>query len=377
MTRLRTRLLPHLLFGAGTALFSLGIGHAAPPTAPFIADLHKHTLLTSSIPADGDENPYALIVAPVTSGRVKAGDVLFDNFNNRKNFQGTGTTIMQYDPTTRATRLFANVPADLKACPGGVGLTTAMTMLKSGDIVVGSMPSKDGTTATLGQGCLIVLDSNGKIISTITDPQINGPWGNIAVIDQGDTATLFISNIGFGMGAPGTPDQHKATVLRLVLNTQAGQAPTIASSTVIASGFSAIADASAFAVGPTGLALGADGTLYVSDGVANRIVAIKDAATRTTSAGTGVVVTTGGLLKRPLAMAMAPNGDLLAINALNGQVVEIDPQTGTQRGARWIDADEAQSPPGSGDLFGIALMPDGTGFYYVQDDTNTLMAASR
>jgi sugar lactone lactonase YvrE len=373
MPRFRTS----LLLGFGVAIGFLCVDRAASASAPFIADLHKHVLLTSSIPANGDENPYALIVAPVTSGRVKAGDVLFDNFNNRKNFQGTGTTIMQYDPTTRATRLFANVPADLKACPGGVGLTTAMTMLKSGDIVVGSMPSKDGTTATLGQGCLIVLDSNGKIISTITDPQINGPWGNIAVIDQGDTATLFISNIGFGMGAPGTPDQHKATVLRLVLNTQAGQAPTIASSTVIASGFSAIADASAFAVGPTGQALGADGTLYVSDGLANRIVAIKDAATRTTSAGTGVVVTTGGLLKRPLAMAMAPNGDLLAINALNGQVVEIDPQTGTQRGAQWIDADEAQSPPGSGDLVGIAMMPDGTGFYYVQDDTNTLMAASR
>lgn len=146
---------------------------------------------------------------------------------------------------------------------------------------------------------------------------------------------------------------------------------------VIASGFGAQADAAAFAFGPTGLALGGDGTLFVSDGAENRIVAIKDAANRTTSAGTGTVVTSAGLLKRPLAMAMAPNGDLLVTNALNGQVVEIDPQSGTQRGAQWIDADEAQSPPGNGDLFGIAMKPDGSGFYYVQDDTNILMEAHR
>ena len=130
-----------------------------------------------------------------------------------------------------------------------------------------------------------------------------------------------------------------------------------------------------FLIGPTGLALAGDGTLYVSDAIDNRVVAIDDAATRTKSAGTGRVVSAGGLLKRPLAMVFAPNGDLLEVNALNGQVVEIAPRSGTQRGAQWIDADAAQSPPGSGDLFGIAMTPDGKGFYYVEDDANTLMLA--
>jgi hypothetical protein len=377
MTRLRFR----LLLGAGVAGCVFGLGRAAAPTAPFLTDLHRHTLLASSIPANGDENPYSLIVAPVTAGAIKAGDVLFDNFNNQKNLQGTGTTIMQYDPTTKATRMFADAKGAAKSCPaggaGGVGLTTAMTMLKSGYVIVGSMPSTDGTTKTLGPGCLVVLNASGTVVGTITNPQINGPWGNIAMVDRGNTATLFISNIGFGMGAPGAPVQNKATILRLDLNTPAGQIPTVAAATVIGSGFGAIADANAFAVGPTGLALAADGTLYVSDGVGNRVVAIKNALTRTDSAGTGTVVTNGGLLKRPLAMVIAPNGDLLVTNALNGQVVEIDPVSGTQRGAQWIDADEAQSPPGNGDLFGIAMLPDGSGFYYVQDDTNTLMEARR
>jgi hypothetical protein len=81
------------------------------------------------------------------------------------------------------------------------------------------------------------------------------------------------------------------------------------------------------------------------------------------------------LLHRPLAMVRAPNGHLLVCNALNGQVVEVDPVAGKQIYAQWIDADQAQSPPGNGDLFGIAMTPDGNGFYYVEDDMNTLVLA--
>ncbi len=99
----------------------------------------------------------------------------------------------------------------------------------------------------------------------------------------------------------------------------------IKSRTVVANGFGQRADRDVFLIGPTGLALGADSTLYVSDALGNRIVAIPDAMTRTTSAGTGREVTKGGLLQRPLALIMLPNGHLLACNARNGQVVELDP----------------------------------------------------
>jgi hypothetical protein len=348
---------------------------SADTAASYLAGLHKHELLGSMIPANGDQNPYAIFVAPVSSGAIKAGDVLVDNFNARSNYQGTGTTIMDYDPATKQTRLFASIPAKLDGCPGGVGLTTAMAMLKSGWIIVGSAPSTDGTTKTLGQGCLIVLASNGKVAGTITGRDIRDPWGNMAVIDNGNTAHLFVSNVGFGIGAPGQAPVRQATVLRLDLKIPDGKPPVVTRRTVIGSGFSAQPDASAFLIGPTGLALSDDGTLYVSDAIGNRVVAIDEAATRTDSAGTGREVSAGGMLKRPLAMSFAPNRDLLVINALSGQVVELDPKSGTQRGAQWIDADAAQSPPGSGDLFGIAMTPDGKGFYYVEDDANTLMLA--
>jgi len=44
--------------------------------------------------------------------------------------------------------------------------------------------------------------------------------------------------------------------------------------------------------------------------------------------------------------------------------------------AQWIDSNQAQSPPGNGDLFGLAMAPDGKTFYYVADDTNLLMKAT-
>jgi sugar lactone lactonase YvrE len=168
---------------------------------------------------------------------------------------------------------------------------------------------------------------------------------------------------------------NKATVLRLELSIPDGKPPTVTRQTVIGSGFGEQADKDVFIIGPTGLALGKGGVLYVSDSVANRIIAIPDAATRADSAGIGREVTKDGLLKRPLAMATAPNGHLLVTNGLNGQAVEIDPDTGTQVYARWIDANKAQSPPGSGDLFGIAMTPSGDGFYYVEDEVNMLALA--
>lgn len=358
------------------AVAASSIAFAAPQG--FLETIHKHTTLINTVPDNGDQNPYAIVVAPVTSGTVKEGDVLVDNFNNSANLQGTGSTIVDYHPDTKQMTLFASIPRDLKECPGGVGLSTAMTMLKSGWVIVGSTPSNDGTTGTKGAGCLVVLDSHGKIAHTITSPNINDPWGNMAVVDNGTSATLFVSNAGFGVGsADGQPPVFKqATVLRIDLDIPAGQPPVVKKETVIGSGFGAQADKGVFLVGPTGLALSPDHKLlYVSDAIGNRINAINDPMTRDTSAGVGRQITADGLLHRPLAMASAPNGHLLVTNALNGQVVEFDPASGKQIYARWIDTDKAQSPPGSGDLFGIAMTLQGDGFYYVEDDVNTLVLA--
>jgi sugar lactone lactonase YvrE len=342
----------------------------------FLASIKRDKTLTSTVPDNGDQNPYALLVAPVSAGSVQKNDVLVDNFNNGKNLQGAGSTIVDYRPSTGALTTFTTIPKTLPGCPGGIGLSTAMVMLKSGWVIVGSAPSTDGTPKTLGAGCLIVLDSSGKVAGTITGPEINDPWGNMAWIDNGDTAKLFVSNVGFDIGTSGdTAVRKHANVVRLDLSIPAGKPPVVVSRTVIADGLASQADPSVFLIGPTGITLGKNGKLYVSDAIDNSIITIPDAATRTDSAGTGTQITKAGFLNRPLALTTAPNGNLLVVNGLDGYVVEVDPASGKQIGKRLIDGDEAQTPPGSGDLFGIAINPDGKGFYYVDDDVNTLVEA--
>ena len=201
------------------------------------------------------------------------------------------------------------------------------------------------------------------------------------MLDRGDTAVLFVSMAGFGLPGPDVLDPatgipvvvHKSSVLRIELSIPAGKAPAVTRETVVGDGFSARADRDNFLLGPTGLALAPDGTLYVTDGLDNVVTAIPQALTRQDSAGTGHVVSRDGLLAWPLAMVMTAQGHLLVCNGRDGRLVEIDPAHSTQLYAQWINNDQAQSPPGNGDLFGLAMTPDGHGFYYVMDDVNALM----
>src|SRR5271163_4273660 len=59
--------------------------------------IHKHITRTSTVADNGDLNPYAVVVAPVSAGKIQKDDVLVDNFNNLSNLQGTGGTIIDYN----------------------------------------------------------------------------------------------------------------------------------------------------------------------------------------------------------------------------------------------------------------------------------------
>jgi hypothetical protein len=360
-------------FATAALVPAFGFVACGAKAATFLDGVKKVTTLGSTVPDNGDVNPYALLVAPVSIGKIKKGDVLVDNFNDKHNLQGVGTTIVSYNPATKATTLFASVPKTLPSCPGGVGMTTAMAMLKSGYVIVGSLPSTDGTFKTAGPGCLIVFDANGKFLKTFAGGPIDGPWGNAALVDHGKKATLFISQIGAGKVPSATQAGKLASVLRIDLSV-GKDGPAITKETVIGNGYDERADKDVFVIGPTGLAL-KNGTLYVSDAIANSVDAIPQALTRKDSAGTGTPITKDGLLKRPLALDKAPNGNLLAINGLDGEIIEIDPATKKQVASHWINTNKAQTPPGSGNLFGVALTLDGKGFYFVNDDVNTLAVA--
>lgn len=340
-----------------------------PEQGSFLAGKSTVSLLSSTTPSNGDVNPYAIWPVTETVGSVTAGDVLVDNFNNKSNNQGTGTTIVDVHPNGQLG-VFASLPSTVPGCPGGVGLTTAMVQLKTGWVIVGSLPSTDGKIGTAGDGCLLVLSPTGKLSGAISGPYLNGPW-DAAVQDGGSAATLFVSNTLVGLNRTGTAATNQGTVVRLSLSSSRTDPPKVTREQEVADGFPERADAAAFVKGPTGLVINPAGTLYVADNLGNRISAIPQALTRTDSAGTGTTLTSGGQLANPLGMTLAPNGDLLAANATNGKIVEVTP-SGKQVGEYYAIQDVGQDPPGNGDLFDLAINQAGTGVLFVKDDTNTL-----
>ncbi len=111
------------------------------------------TTVASTVPHNGDVNPYGIVTVPMNIGNLVAGDTLISNFNASSNLQGTGTTIVEISPSGMQT-VFAHIHRSQLPgrCPGGVGLTTALTVLGDGYVVVGSLPVTDAGRARPRQG---------------------------------------------------------------------------------------------------------------------------------------------------------------------------------------------------------------------------------
>jgi hypothetical protein len=341
--------------------------HASSTAPAFLSSLHTVTTIGSTVPANGDINPYGLAVVGTSVGSLRAGDYLVSNFNAKSNNQGTGTTIVQLTPSGKLS-LFATINAKTLpgSCPGGVGLTTALSILPGGYVVVGSLPTTNGMSATAQYGCLIVLNSSGKAVETIAGKNIQGPW-DMTSVTQGSTTTLFVSNVLNGGAKAGLKTVDNSTVVRITLNAAAGHTPTVQSEQVVADGIPWRDDKAALAIGPTGVALASNGTLYVADTLESRIIAIPDAMTRTAALfDKGITLTSGGHLNQPLGLILAPNGDILTTNAGDGNIVETTP-SGHQ-----IATAAGDAKTGAGSLFGLAIAPGGKGLVYVDDGFNTL-----
>jgi hypothetical protein len=355
-----------LAVGLLTAAVASGGAAAQGTSHPFLSSLHTIETIGTTVPANGDVNPYGLALVRSSIGSLVAGDYLVSNFNAKSNNQGTGTTIDEITPAGKLS-VFAqlnakNLPG---SCPGGVGLTTALGVLPGGYVVVGSLPTTNGKSATAQAGCLIVVNSTGKAVKTIAGAKIEGPW-DMATVTHGSTSTLFVSNALNGGTSSGVHVEDNSTVVRIRLHA-AGGVPTVDGEQVIANRIPWRDDKAALVIGPTGLALAGDGTLYVADTLENRVIAIPNAMTRGTAlADSGIAISSGGHLKQPLGLELAPNGDVITTNAGDGNLVETTP-SGHQ-----VAVVAGDSKSGAGSLFGLLIAPGGKGIVYVDDGLNTL-----
>jgi hypothetical protein len=358
------------LLSATAAAAVAGILPAAASTGggSFVGPLNTVAQVAHTVPANGDVNPYGVAIVPESRGKLTEGDVLVSNFNNATpapgGQQGRGTTLVEISPSGHQ-RLFAQIPAN--SVPGGVGLTTALVVLRSGWVIVGSLPTADGTSATMKPGELFVLDASGHVRKVITGHGINGPWDATA-LDFGSAADLFVTNVLTGITNGSPSATTNGDVVRLTL-TFGGGTPHLVASTVIANGISVKTDPNALIIGPTGDALGPDGSLFVADTVNSRIARIPDAVFRSSpfNAGTAGTVFAGTPLNGPLGLVRAPNGDLLTVNAGDNNLVELT-RSGKVVAVKNLDTKDA---PG-GALFGLAATAHPRAVYFVNDDTNSL-----
>jgi hypothetical protein len=363
--------------------FLLGAAFGVLPGTVAIADKDAFLpdqITTSTVPANGDQNPYGVAIVPEDfpgGGKVKPGDVLVSNFNNAGspptgNQQGTGSTIVSFAPSGEAVAANGEAATFFQGNPG-LGLTTALGVLRRGFVVAGNLPATNGALvsplSSQPPGSLIFLDRNGnqvKPLSPLTDPHIEGPW-DLTIFDQFDHAKLFVSNVLNG------------TVTRIDLLVGTTNI-TISQITTIATGYTVQPNSAALILGPTGLAYDADrDVLYIASTADNEVFAVPQAGARKTAVAKGSVVFSDPHLRGPLALAFAPNGDLLTAN---GDAVNADPTQPSEiveftRKGEFVGQFNVDAAQGGAFGLAVSVRRSSARFAYIDDVNNTLTVLDR
>ncbi|HEY6332859.1 MAG TPA: hypothetical protein VI756_26275 [Blastocatellia bacterium] len=333
-----------------------GEGPAAASTSlPFLPEIVPFT----TVPSNGDVNPYGVAYVPTgfhAGGPLNAGDILVSNFNNSNNLQGTGTTIVRIQPTTGQSSLFYQSAVN--------GLSTALGIVEQQFIIVGNVPTQDGTCGTIGTGSLQVINNKGQLVQTITDPLLDSPWDMTIFQVNSSEVIMFVSNVVSGTVARLDATVHKGGLV-------------ITNKAQVASGYGHSCSSATFVLGPTGLVYNnTNDTLYVASTFDNSVFAVESASKLSQSEGAGNMIYSDQThLHGPLVLLQAPNGDLLVSN---GDFVNPDPNQPSEIVEFTTDGtfvSEFSIDPNEGGAFGMKIETLGNTlfrFSAVDDNTATL-----
>lgn len=362
---------------------------AAAPTGPVTTIVGLNTIadLAPTNAPNGDNNPYGLAMAPANFTGLDAngnktvlqpGDLIISDFSNSTG-ANTGTSLLLYRPSTGKIMPYYQEKI-------GSGAVAVAISSKGTTWIANYQPgytnALDG--ATTGDGNVVVVTPNGTdfpsnegIIDNASGatfvPSSNmfaGPWGQAFGVKTGTTTPhFFVTNVDNNMGwvqredfSP--PNFNKETV------TTIGVLPT---------------GTNAFdPTGPQGMVYDpANDILYVASTANNWIVAFPNATTSGASMSTGIVVYKGAPLNAPVGLTMNPiNGDLIAANQLDNNLVEIAPNfyapggtfNGKLVGTKLVNPTPVNSTAGTGSaLFGLVASKDSNGnlmVYFVDSVEN-------
>ncbi len=301
-----------------------------------------------------DPNPYKVVVVQEHLHKLAKGTVLVSNIGNDGT---TGTTIVKFNPFPSTGVQFNAAAAALQG-PADLSFNRDRLLVAN---------SKGGNSVQ-------VLNADGSLFTSITNPLFNNPWGVTTGFRRSYSpiSTFFVGN------------KSDAKVLRVdVREGHHGAAPTfevtqIAQLSVMDGGetkidmrwvpFLKVGDHLLFDV------------LVVQDPAQNRIAAIPNASRLKTSTGTGTTIFAGTPLNVPGGIAINPfNNDVLVVNLNDNNLVEINPANASVVGVKAIDPLVEDAMGNNAALFGVTATVDKKGdllVFFTDDNTNTLNALS-
>jgi hypothetical protein len=326
--------------------------HRAPGVS-VLKRLTSQVVIGSTVdPKNGAQNPYGLTVAPSTSGKLTAGDLVVCNFNSKYNQQGSGKSIVALHPVPGSSPISLTQNATTLGCD-------ALALSPGDTIWAASMVANDNP----------IISSNGKPVANISGKPLSQPWGQIFAQPTSGAPAFYETNARTG------------TVVRINL----GSTFTF---DVVAKGFPRNRGVPGTALAPSGLAYDASiDTLYFADGKNNTIVAIKNVSAVPNggivathngmqfsgpNAADARIVLAGAPLNGPISTALLPNGNLVVGNTLDpagtNLLIEVSPA------GQVLDTVNVDTGPG-GAIFGIVATgtsSSDTKIYFNDDNQNNV-----
>ena len=295
-----------------------------------------------------DPDPYKIAIVPENLGKLARGTILVSNIGN-----DLGTTIVKFNP-------FPSIGVQFNAATAGLQGPADMAFIRDRLLVANSK----------GGNSVQVLNPNGSLFMSITDPMFNNPWGLTAGFPR--FGTFFVANKSDAKVLRVDFQPHPAAAAPVVKVTQ------IAQLTVMDGGVTKI-DMRWLPFLRVGDQLLAD-VLVVQDPAQSRIAAIANASTLPTSTGTGVTIFKGAPLNVPGGIAINPfNHDILVVNLNDNNLVEINPAKAAVVAVKTLDPLVVDAMGNNSALFGVTATADRRGnllVFFTDDNTNTLNALS-
>jgi hypothetical protein len=320
--------------------------------ADVVPHLHHIVTIGSTVdPMNGDQNPYGLTVAPVTAGKMTAGDLVICNFNDQANIQGLGTTVEVLHPTP------GSEPAQLAADPALTGCNAISFPAGADFLWVAALDANDDP----------VVGPDGSVTTALTQYPWTGPWGQ-----------AFSGTPGFrGVAAFYESNSSDGSIVRINLTKKGAY-----TFDKIATGFNVNHGVQGKILGAAGLTYDAKrDVLYIVDGNSDRVVGLKapgmipkhgivvnGSGFSGPFASSAFVLLAGAPLKAPISSALLFNGNLVVGNTTNNRLIEVTP-------FGHVLAEKLLDSGATGALFGIVATGTSkatTKIYFNDDNDNTV-----